>query len=490
MELTAGEAWARILDRAREQLPEQTYRTWFARTRPVALSQDLLVIEAGSEFATEWIEDKYGRLLGDISADVFGRRFTISFQHHAESRPQRPGPQPSAESGSALTGESASPADAPRATPGPIVGSPLNERYVFERFVVGSNNQLAAAACRAVAEAPAKMYNPLFIYGGVGLGKTHLMHAIGNAVAAKFPRKRILYATSEKFTNDFINSIREQKMEDFRGRYRRIDVLLIDDIQFIADRERTQEEFFHTFNAIHEAGKQVVLSSDRPPKAITTLEERLRSRFEWGLIADIAPPDFETRLAILQKKAERDKQMVPQEVLAYIAEAHPFAWVFDDSDTAVQVAPTDITVLILGESGSGKEVFPQIIHQLSSRKHGPYIAVNCGAIPEGTIDSELFGHEKGAFTGAAGRSLGVFRAADGGVGRQVAAHVDLGRLGRLDGLAERQLDAADRLLGVAADVLRSFGNAAGGKHVAIVGVEGEDDAFLSGGRGLLPGELG
>src|SRR5207244_4732945 len=160
----------------------------------------------------------------------------------------------------------------------------------------------------------------LFLYGGVGLGKTHLMHAIGNAVASKFPRKRILYATSEKFTNDFINSIREQKMEDFRNRYRRIDVLLIDDIQFIAERERTQEEFFHTFNAIHEEGKQIVLSSDRPPKAIASLEERLRSRFEWGLIADISPPDLETRIALFRAKAEATKLAVQSPMIVGLAQ--------------------------------------------------------------------------------------------------------------------------------------------------------------------------
>ncbi|HKO32239.1 MAG TPA: chromosomal replication initiator protein DnaA, partial [Candidatus Limnocylindria bacterium] len=195
----------------------------------------------------------------------------------------------------------------------------LNPRYTFSNFIVGSANRLAHAAALSVAERPGHAYNPLFLYGGVGLGKTHLMHAIGNAVAAKFPRKRILYATSEKFTNDFINSIREQKMEDFRNRYRRIDVLLIDDIQFIAERERTQEEFFHTFNAIHEAGKQIVLSSDRPPKAITTLEERLRSRFEWGLIADLTPPDLETRIAILRSKAEDQLNLIPAEVIEFIA---------------------------------------------------------------------------------------------------------------------------------------------------------------------------
>src|SRR5918997_3194320 len=195
----------------------------------------------------------------------------------------------------------------------------LSARYSFSNFIVGSANRLAHAAALSVAERPGHAYNPLFLYGGVGLGKTHLMHAIGNAVAQKFPRKRILYATSEKFTNDFINSIREQKMEDFRGRYRRIDVLLIDDIQFIAERERTQEEFFHTFNAIHEAGKQVVLSSDRPPKAITTLEERLRSRFEWGLIADLTPPDLETRIAILRSKADDQLHLIPSEVIEFIA---------------------------------------------------------------------------------------------------------------------------------------------------------------------------
>ncbi len=322
MELTAGEAWSRILDRAREQLPEQTYRTWFARTRPVALSQDLLVIEAGSEFATEWIEDKYGRLLGDISADVFGRRFTISFQHHADSRPPRPqSGSSSGESGNQSVVEAAPhPSDPPRGgTTGPIVGSPLNERYVFERFVVGSNNQLAAAACRAVAEAPAKMYNPLFIYGGVGLGKTHLMHAIGHIVRARTPEKRVAYVTSERFTNDLIGSIQEGRMPEFRRRYREIDLLLIDDVQFLGEKERTQEEFFHTFNSLYDAQRQIVVTSDRPPKEIPGLEERLVSRFEWGLVTDIRPPDLETRVAILRKKADDDDIVIHDDVLEFIA---------------------------------------------------------------------------------------------------------------------------------------------------------------------------
>jgi chromosomal replication initiator protein len=184
---------------------------------------------------------------------------------------------------------------------------------------VGSANRLAHAASLSVAERPGHAYNPLFLYGGVGLGKTHLMHAIGNQVIAKFPRKRVVYATSEKFTNEFITSIQQGKIDEFRARYRRIDLLLIDDIQFIADKERTQEEFFHTFNAIHEDGKQIVLSSDRPPKQIITLEERLRSRFEWGLIADLTAPDLETRIAILRAKAEEGAVPITSDVMEFIA---------------------------------------------------------------------------------------------------------------------------------------------------------------------------
>ena len=195
----------------------------------------------------------------------------------------------------------------------------LNPRYTFANFIVGSANRLAHAASLSVAERPGHAYNPLFLYGGVGLGKTHLMHAIGNQVIAKFPRKRVVYATSEKFTNEFITSIQQGKIDEFRARYRRIDLLLIDDIQFIADKERTQEEFFHTFNAIHEDGKQIVLSSDRPPKAILTLEERLRSRFEWGLIADLTAPDLETRIAILRAKAEEGAVPITSDVIEFIA---------------------------------------------------------------------------------------------------------------------------------------------------------------------------
>ena len=311
MELTASEAWSRILETAREKLPEPTYRIWLAETEPLALSQDLLAVGAGSEFAAEWIEDKYGRMLADVAAEVLGRRLTISFQHHTDVEERSASTLPMPAQASAE----------PTGAPGPAesVGAPLNDRYVFDRFVVGGNNQLAAAAARAVADQPARMYNPLFIYGGVGLGKTHLMHAIGHAMLEREPMKRVAYVSSEWFTNDLIASIQEGRMSEFRRRYREIDLLLIDDVHFLGEKERTQEEFFHTFNALYEAQRQIVVTSDRPPKEIPGLEERLVSRFEWGLVTDIRSPDLETRVAILRKKAEEGDIVIDDEVLEYIA---------------------------------------------------------------------------------------------------------------------------------------------------------------------------
>ena len=318
MELTASEAWSRILEGARSKLPEPTYRIWLAETEPLALSQDLLAVGAGSEFAAEWIEDKYGRMLSEVAENVLGRRLTISFQHHADEGNRRPTGGPSALGPS--QGSPQRPREsAPPPPPAQPVGAPLNERYTFDRFVVGSNNQLAAAAARAVGDSPARMYNPLFIYGGVGLGKTHLMHAIGHTLLARDPVRRVAYVSSEWFTNDLIASIQDGRMSEFRRRYREIDLLLIDDVHFLGEKERTQEEFFHTFNALYEAQRQIVLTSDRPPKEIPGLEERLVSRFEWGLVTDIRSPDLETRVAILRKKADEGDIAIEDEVLDFIA---------------------------------------------------------------------------------------------------------------------------------------------------------------------------
>jgi chromosomal replication initiator protein len=315
MELTASEAWARILERARPLVREPDFRSWLEQTEPLTLTDDLLAVGAGSDFAVQWIEDKYGVLLSELAERVFGRRLHIAFRplprDAVAPRPMAGSYSPVATAGLSATSPSGR---------GPVtLGSPLNERYSFDRFVVGGNNQLAAAACRAVAEAPARMYNPLFIYGGVGLGKTHLMHAIGHAIAARDPSRRIAYVSSERFTNDLIASIQEGRMADFRRRYREIDLLLIDDVHFLGEKERTQEEFFHTFNALHDAQRQIVMTSDRPPKEIPGLEERLVSRFEWGLVTDIKPPDLETRVAILRKKAAVDRIELDDEVLEFIA---------------------------------------------------------------------------------------------------------------------------------------------------------------------------
>jgi chromosomal replication initiator protein len=346
MEMTASEAWSRILERARPLLPEPTFRIWLDQTEPIALSDDQLAVGAGSDFAAEWIEDKYGPLLAEVAERVFGRRVAIAFRHRPElasrqavrpaaqtDRPQVGAPARATDTDRQRVPDPPARAGPPPATdsvqgtrtgggPGRIpvtLGSPLNERYSFDRFVVGPNNQLAAAACRAVAEAPARMYNPLFIYGGVGLGKTHLMHAIGHAIAAKDTGRRIAYVSSERFTNDLIASIQDGRMADFRRQYREIDLLLIDDVHFLGEKERTQEEFFHTFNALHDAQRQIVMTSDRPPKEIPGLEERLVSRFEWGLVTDIKSPDLETRVAILRKKAEDDNIALEDEVLEFIA---------------------------------------------------------------------------------------------------------------------------------------------------------------------------
>ena len=321
MELTAAEVWTSIVTAARDVLPEQTFRTWLASTEAVGLADDTLVVAAPTRFAVEWIEDKYGDLLRDLAGKTLGRPLDPRFEQHGAGErlvvPEFGTDEPSADVD--LVPEPA-PAAAPARTA--IEGARpagLNERYTFERFVVGGNSQLAAAACRGVADSPAQLYNPLFIYGDTGLGKTHLMHAIGHEILQRAPDTQIAYVPSEQFTNEMITAIQSGRTADFRQRYRRIDVLLVDDVHFLGNKEGTQEEFFHTFNSLYDAHRQIVITSDRPPQEIPGLQERLVSRFEWGLVTDIKPPDFETRVAILQKKAAEDRLTLDEGVIEFIA---------------------------------------------------------------------------------------------------------------------------------------------------------------------------
>ncbi|MCP6680566.1 chromosomal replication initiator protein DnaA [Bacillus nakamurai] len=298
--------WNQALAQIEKKLSKPSFETWMKSTKAHSLHGDTLTITAPNEFARDWLESRYLHLIADTIYELTGEELSIKFviPQNQDAKDFMPKPQ-------VKKAAKEEPSDFPQ--------SMLNPKYTFDTFVIGSGNRFAHAASLAVAEAPAKAYNPLFIYGGVGLGKTHLMHAIGHYVIDHNPSAKVVYLSSEKFTNEFINSIRDNKAVDFRNRYRNVDVLLIDDIQFLAGKEQTQEEFFHTFNTLHEESKQIVISSDRPPKEIPTLEDRLRSRFEWGLITDITPPDLETRIAILRKKAKAEGLDIPNEVMLYIA---------------------------------------------------------------------------------------------------------------------------------------------------------------------------
>jgi len=329
MELTATEAWTLITAAAREALPEQTIRTWLAPTEAVALSEDSLVIAAPTRFAVEWIEDKYGDLLRQLAQKELGSGMSLRFEHKGSTdRVDFPELQATPSGGDRTAQGQQFDVDAELPAADHVKDgsaaeaarrSGLNSRYTFERFVIGSNSQLAAAASRGVADRPATIYNPLFIYGDTGLGKTHLMHAVGNEILGRNPGARIAYITSEQFTNEMISAIQDSRTPQFRQRYRKIDVLLVDDVHFLGNKEGTQEEFFHTFNSLYNAHKQIVVTSDRPPQEIPGLQERLVSRFEWGLVTDIKPPDFETRVAILQKKAAEDNLVIEEDVIEFIA---------------------------------------------------------------------------------------------------------------------------------------------------------------------------
>lgn len=313
MTITAAEAWKRLLDRARTDIPEQTFRTWLEPTEALSFADNLLAIGVPDQFAADWNESKHSELLASYGAIALGHPIKILFRVHEERRKR-----------SQMDFFVAPPA----AINKPVTGHNrnnqgiLSERYTFDHFVIGKSNELAAAAAHAVSQAPGSVYNPLFIYGDTGLGKTHLMQAIAHVILENNPQTRITFVGTEQFTNDLIGSIHNRTTAAFRRQYRETDLLLVDDVHFLKGKEGTQEEFFHTFNALYEAGRQIVLTSDRLPSEIPGLEGRLVSRFQWGMVADIELPDFEHRVAILKQKSHLDHldHTIPDDVIRFIAE--------------------------------------------------------------------------------------------------------------------------------------------------------------------------
>jgi chromosomal replication initiator protein len=337
MSLSAAEVWERLLLRARQDLPESTFRTWLEPTAALAIDGYALIVGAPDQFAADWNESKHAALLASYGPVALGHPIAVVFRVDEERKAraqmdflvepppaQRPGSGDRGPgTGSSFSSSSRSSGAAPRfPDPSRVVSAPLNPRYTFDHFVIGKSNDVAAAASQGAAQAPGKVYNPLFIYGDTGLGKTHLIQAVAHALLEKNPDTRITYVGTEQFTNEFVQALQTRTTLDFRRRYRETDILLIDDVQFLKGKETTQEEFFHTFNAIYEAGRQICLTSDRPPADIPGLEARLVSRFAWGMVANVDLPEFEHRVAILRKKAELDhlESSIPVEVLEFIAE--------------------------------------------------------------------------------------------------------------------------------------------------------------------------
>ena len=309
------ELWSQVLKQIKKKVSRQVYETWFKQTSQVSLIEGMLIVEAPSLLYKQLFEEKYADMIQEIVEDIVQKRTEISYRVAADGDVESPGPLFD------LIGKTSEsePAVSPSSADTDSSEGILQNHYTFNRFVVGPSNQFAHAAAQAVAHNPSKSYNPLFIYGGVGLGKTHLMHAIGNQIRESDPRTQILYVQSEQFTNEVITHIRLDKMPLFRKKYRNADLLMIDDIQFIAGKDSTVNEFFHTFNTLYHAQKQIVITSDQPPRKISNLEERIRSRFEWGLIADIQPPNLETKVAILQKKAEELGISLTNEIAIFMA---------------------------------------------------------------------------------------------------------------------------------------------------------------------------
>jgi chromosomal replication initiator protein len=316
--------WEKTLENIKEQITNPSFNTWFSETKAVLTTgENQLVLQVPNNFIQEWIETQYTDLIEEILNELTGNKWTLllltpeqvkKFKEKQKENKDYNKNDPENTNDLEVVEENIEEKSSDQE-----FQNGFNPKYTFDTFVVGNSNRFAHAASLAVAEAPAKAYNPLFIYGDVGLGKTHLMQAIAHFILKNNPDYKVVYVSSETFTNELINSIKDDSTVDFRDKYRNIDILLVDDIQFLAGKERTQEEFFHTFNTLHESNRQLIISSDRPPKEIPTLEERLRSRFEWGLITDIQKPDLETRIAILRKKADVENLTIPNEVIIYIA---------------------------------------------------------------------------------------------------------------------------------------------------------------------------
>src|ERR1051326_6267268 len=313
MTLTPRETWARLLDRARQELPEQTFKTWLEPTEALSLDGSTIYVGAPDQFAADWNESKHSQLLANLAPIALGHPITVIFKvtEERKARPQ-------------MDLFVAPPAQRPVHSQqnGGTISPPLSDRYTFDDFVIGKSNELAAAAAHAVSQAPGKVYNPLFIYGDTGLGKTHLMQAVGHDILLRKPDTRITFIGTEQFTNELVAAIQNRTTADFRRRFRETDLLLVDDVHFLKGKEAMQEEFFHTFNALYEGGRQIVLTSDRPPAEISGLEARLVSRFQWGMVADIELPDFEHRVAILHQKAhlEHLELTIPEDVIRFVAE--------------------------------------------------------------------------------------------------------------------------------------------------------------------------